>query len=74
MQLRLSLTEVLVFLESRLLARHTRSYVPADVIIDPEHARALLAAREARRRLTRGDVLLDAPDLSRYDALCGVRP
>jgi transposase len=73
-QLRLSLTEVLVFLEGRLLARHTRSYVPADVIIDPEHARALLAAREARRRLTRGDVLLDAPDLSRYDALCGVRP
>jgi len=73
-QVRLSLTEVLVFLEGRLLARHARSYVPADVVIDPEHARALLAAREARGRLTRGDVQLEAPDLSRYDALLGVRP
>lgn len=73
-QMRLSLSEVSVFLEGRLLARHARSYLPADAVIDPEHARALLAAREARGRLTCGDVQLEAPDLSRYDALLGVRP
>ena len=35
---RVSLTEVVVFLEGREIARHTRSYVPADVVIDPDHA------------------------------------
>lgn len=73
-QIRLSLFEVFVFLEGRLLARHARSYVPADVVIDPEHARALRAAREATGRMSRGDVELEAPDLSRYDALLGVTP
>lgn len=72
-QIRLSLTQVSVFLEGRLLARHARSYVPAGVVIDPEHARALRAAREAQGRLRGGDVLIEAPDLSRYDALLGVR-
>jgi transposase len=71
-QIRLSLTEVFIFLEGRLLARHVRSYVPADVVIDPEHARALRAAREAKGRLATGDVHLDLPDLARYDALLGV--
>lgn len=69
---RVSLTEVLVFLEGRELARHARSYVPADVVIDPEHARALREAREAGRRLRPGDVQIEAPDLARYDALLGV--
>ena len=72
MQVRLSLTEVSVFLEGRLLAHHARSYVPADVVIDPEHARALREAREAKGRLACGDVHLDLPDLARYDALLGV--
>jgi transposase len=71
-QVRLSLTEVFVFLEGRLLASHARSYVPADVVVDPEHARALQAAREAKGRMALGDVHLDLPDLSRYDALLGV--
>ena len=71
-QLRMSLAEVSVFLEGRLLASHARSYVPADVVIDPEHARALRAAREARGRMAPGDVQLDLPDLARYDALLGV--
>ena len=48
-QVRLSLTEVFVFLEGRVIARHARSYVPADVVVDPEHARALQAAREAEQ-------------------------
>jgi transposase len=72
-QIRLSLGEVFVFLEGRLLARHGRSYVPADVVIDPEHARALKAAREAKGRMAPGDVHLESPDLSQYDALLGVR-
>ncbi len=71
-QVRLSLTEVFVFLEGRLLAHHARSYVPADVVVDPEHARALSAAREAKGRMAQGDVHLELPDLSRYDALLGV--
>lgn len=71
-QVRLSQTEVSVFLEGRLLAHHARSYVPADVVIDPEHARALREAREAKGRLASGDVHLDLPDLARYDALLGV--
>ncbi len=66
------LTQALIFLEGRLLARHTRSYVPADVVIDPEHARALRAARGAKGRLASGDVHLDLPDLARYDALLRV--
>jgi transposase len=69
---RVSLTEVVVHLEGREIARHPRSYVPADVVICPEHARALRAAREAEHRLRRGDVPLEVPDLSRYDALLGV--
>jgi transposase len=71
-QIRMSLAEVSVFLESRLLAHHARSYVPADVVVDPEHARALRAAREAKGRMAQGDVHLELPDLSRYDALLGV--
>jgi len=71
-QIRVSLAEVVVSLEGREIARHVRSYVPADVVIDPDHARALLAAREAEHRLKRGDVALEVPDLSRYDALLGV--
>jgi len=69
---RVSLAEVVVFLEGREIARHVRSYVPADVVVDPDHARALLAAREAEHRLRRGDVPLEIPDLARYDALLGV--
>lgn len=71
-QIRLSPHEVRVFLEGREVAGHRRSYVPADVIIDPEHARALVAAREARERLVSGDVPLEPPDLARYDRLLGV--
>lgn len=70
--IRSSPAEVVVFLEGRELVRHRRSYVPADVVIAPEHARALRLAREARDRLQGGDVEVPAIDLSRYDALVGV--
>jgi transposase len=73
-QIRLSLSSVFVYLEGREIAAHARSYVPADVVIDPDHARALLESREAKKRLRGGDVAVDIPDLARYDALLGVTP
>jgi len=73
-QIRLSPQEVRIFLEGRLIALHRRSYVPADCVLDPEHARALIAAREARDRLSAGDIAVDLPDLTRYDELLGVSP
>lgn len=70
-QIRSSLTEVVVLHEGREIARHRRSYVPADVVIAPAHARALRLAREARARLESESVELGEIDLSRYDALVG---
>lgn len=70
-QHRSSLTEVAVQHEGREIARHRRSYVPADVVIAPAHARALRLAREARARLDSGSVELGEIDLSRYDAIVG---
>jgi transposase len=71
-QVRLSPREVVVHLEGTEIARHRRSYVPADVVLDPSHARALRLAREARSRLSAGDVALEAVDLRRYDAVAGM--
>lgn len=72
LQAHLSLSELLIFSEGRQIARHLRSYVPADVVRDPEHVAALAAARQAQRRLHRGAPKLPAVDLGRYDALLGV--
>jgi hypothetical protein len=63
---------VRIHLEGELLADHHRSWVPADVVLHPDHARALRLARAAKRRLATGDVPVPAPDLAVYDAL--VRP
>jgi transposase len=63
--------ELVVHLDGKEIARHARSYVPADVILDPAHARALRLSREARRQLQTAEVLIEAPDLSRYDTLVG---
>ena len=68
-QVRSSSVEVVVHLESREIARHRRSHVPADVVIDPEHARALRLAREARARLADAEIEVPAVDLARYDTL-----
>lgn len=68
-QVRLSPREVVAHVEGVEIARHSRSFAPADVIIDPRHARALRLAREARSRLVAGDVEVEAVDLHRYDLL-----
>jgi transposase len=69
---RLSPRQVVVHLEGAEIARHRRSYAPADVVLDPCHARALRLAREARSRLAAGDVQVAPVDLGRYDRLAGV--
>jgi len=66
---RTSPTEVVIFSEGTEIARHRRSFVPADVILDPVHARALRLQRQAHRRLHAADPQIPAPDLARYDAL-----
>ncbi|MGH9296514.1 MAG: IS21 family transposase [Acidimicrobiales bacterium] len=70
---RLSLTEVHVHLDGELIASHRRSYVPADVVLAPAHARALRLQRAAKRRLESGDIAVSTPDLSAYDAVVGFR-
>lgn len=69
---RVSPSEVRLFCEGTEIALHRRSFVPADVVLAPAHGRAIRLAREARDRLTAGDVELAAPDLARYDALAGM--
>lgn len=71
-QLIVSLREVTAFLDGAELARHTRSYVPADVVLDPAHARALRLARDAKRRLEDKDVAMPTVNLARYDAAVGI--
>lgn len=71
LSLRTSLSKVVIYLEGTEVARHERSYVPADVVLDPAHARALRLSRDAKHRLCSGDVDLEIPDLSRYDKLLG---
>jgi transposase len=73
-QIRLSLVDLSVRVDGRVVAEHRRSWVPADVIIDPAHARALRLARDARARLTAGDVDVPTADLSAYDALVAAAP
>jgi transposase len=68
---RLSLHEVRVHLEGDEIARHARSYVPADVVLAPAHVRALRLARQARAQLAAGDVAVPGVDLARYDAIVG---
>ncbi|MDQ4058821.1 MAG: IS21 family transposase [Actinomycetota bacterium] len=68
---RASSRELVVHLDGKEVARHNRSYVPADVVLDPTHARALRLSREASRRLASGDVPVEEPDLARYDELVG---
>jgi len=70
-QIKLSLHELRIFCEGRLVAAHVRSYVPADVVRDGEHMAALREAQAAQRRLRDGEPELPAVDLARYDALVG---
>jgi hypothetical protein len=72
LQLRVSTTEVAVWCQGRQLAQHVRSFVPADVVLDPAHARALRLHREANRRLNGATVTVPEVDLDRYDRLVKV--
>jgi transposase len=67
--IRVGPTTVHLSSEGREIAVHARSFVPADVVLDAAHGRAVRLAREARDRLTDGDVELPSVDLARYDAL-----
>jgi transposase len=69
---RLSLTEVVVSCEDVRVAHHRRSWVPADVVLAPGHARELRLARQATARLATRDPDVTAPDLARYDQLIEV--
>lgn len=64
--------EIRLSSEGRLIASHRRSFVPADVVLDPAHGRAVRLAREAWDRLHDGDVEVPPVDLARYDALWDV--
>ena len=74
LSLTVSLTEIVAFLDRVEIARHARSYVPADVVVDPAHARALRLARAAERRLQTKDVAMPAVNLARYDIAVGMGP
>lgn len=67
--IRVTPSEVRLTCEGRLIASHRRSFVPADVVLDPAHGRAVRLAREARDRLRDGDVEVPPVDLARYDTL-----
>jgi len=69
LQVRSSWTQVVIFSEGVEIASHHRSFIPADVVLDPAHARALRLAREAERRLRSADIEVPEVDLSRYDTL-----
>ncbi len=69
---RLSPTEVVIACEGAEIARHARSWVPADVVLAPAHARQLRLAREAPGRLAAKDVQAAQADLGIYDQLVEV--
>ena len=73
-QARVSPTEVVVFCEGHQIARHVRSFVPADVVLDPVHARQLRLARDAYWRLQHRDRDIEPVDLARYDTLVEMSP
>jgi transposase len=68
---RLSLTDVLVFCDGDQVVRHDRSWVKADVVLAPAHARELRLTRDAERSLAVGDVAVETTPLSVYDELVG---
>jgi transposase len=71
-QLCASPTEVVAFCDGAELARHRRSFVPADVVLAAAHVRALRRARAARARLAEADPTVPAPNLGRYDEAVGL--
>ena len=72
--IRVTPTVVHLSSEGRAIATHQRSFVPADVVLDPAHGRAGRLAREARDRLRDREPELPEVDLTRYDAIWEVSP
>ena len=72
LDVRLTLSEIVVLCESRQIVAHTRSFVPADVVVSPGHAEELANAKRARAALRAGDIAVPNVNLSVYDALCEV--
>jgi len=66
---RVTPTEVWLSCEGHVIAEHRRSFVRADVVLDPAHGRAVRLAREARQRLREQEPEAPVVDLARYDAL-----
>ena len=66
---RVTPTEVRLSCEGHVIAEHRRSFVRADVVLDPAHGRAIRLAREARQRLRDQEPEAPAVDLARYDTL-----
>ena len=66
---RVTPTEVWLSCEGHVIAEHRRSFVRADVVLDPAHGRAIRLAREARQRLRDQEPEAPAVDLARYDTL-----
>jgi transposase len=64
-----SLEQVSVFCDGAQIAHHRRSWVRADVVLAPAHARELRLAREAQRRLDAGGLTVDTPRMAAYDEL-----
>jgi hypothetical protein len=71
LSVRASLQQVRVFCDGEQIAAHDRSWVRADVVLAPSHARELRLAREAQRALDAGDITVAAPNLPAYDELAG---
>lgn len=66
---RASHREVVIHVGGRQVARHRRSYIPADVVLDASHARGLRLARQAHTSLAAADADIPEVDLACYDAL-----
>lgn len=70
-QATVSLDRVVLRMEGKVIADHVRSWVPADVVADSAHLRALKEHRHARSQLTKGDVAVPVPNIETLDALIG---
>lgn len=66
---RASLERVSVFCDGEQVADHARSWVRADVVLHPSHARELRLAREAQRQLDTGDIEVATARMAAYDEL-----
>jgi transposase len=67
--IRVSPSGIRLTCEGHVIAEHRRSFVRADVVLDPAHGRAIRLAREAHDRLRQEGPEAPVVDLARYDRL-----